>query len=91
MDKETVLFEIKEEAEHLIINILNQSKPNEEKLKAYVTDWLDLDRDLTKFYQLLKKSIQNIKEIRKQKTQSFVEVYDWCTLAAKYDEVMNYG
>lgn len=54
LEDEAILFEIKETEDDLVINILNQSKPKEEKLKAYVADWLDLDRDLTEFHQLLK-------------------------------------
>ena len=38
------------------------------------------------FYQLLKKAILNIGEIRKQSTQSFVKHYDWRTLAPIYDK-----
>lgn len=41
------------------------------------------------FYQLLKKVILNLTKIRKEKTQSFVEAYDWRNLASKYDGVMD--
>ncbi len=37
------------------------------------------------FYQLLKKAILNIDEIRQETTQSFVKHYDWRTLAPIYD------
>jgi len=39
----------------------------------------------TEFYHLLKKSILNIDQIRKQSTQSFVKHYDWRILAPIYD------
>ena len=39
------------------------------------------------FYQLLKKAILNIDQIRKERPQSFVKHYDWCILAAIYDKV----
>lgn len=39
------------------------------------------------FYQLLKKTILNINQIRQEKTQNFVNHYDWRTLAPIYDEV----
>ncbi len=37
------------------------------------------------FYQLLKKAIQNIREIREETVQSFVVDYDWLNLAPVYD------
>jgi len=40
------------------------------------------------FYQLLKKSIQNIAKVRGLATQSFVVGYDWLNLAPVYDDRM---
>jgi len=42
-------------------------------------------QDEEAFYQLLKKAILNIDQIRKEKTQNFVNHYDWRTLAPIYD------
>lgn len=40
------------------------------------------------FYQLLKKAIENIRKIRQENIQSFVEPYDWRTLAPIYDAAL---
>lgn len=55
LERTSVLFEVTENKDYLIINILNGAKPKEAQLKAYVADWFDLDRDLTPFYALLQK------------------------------------
>lgn len=53
LDKEIVLFEVKETNTHLIIDILNNAQPKLETLKSYVIEWFDLTPDLAPFYQLL--------------------------------------
>ena len=40
----------------------------------------------TDFYPLLKNVIKNIEKIRRESYQHFVSHYDWCTLAATYDD-----
>jgi len=50
---EIVLFEVKEAGDYLIINILNNTNPDEAKLTHYVKEWFDLKADLTNFYPLL--------------------------------------
>ena len=55
LDNEIVLFEVTEAADNLIIQILNGTKPKQEKLTAYVKEWFDLATDLTEFYQRLPK------------------------------------
>jgi len=40
----------------------------------------------TDFYPLLKNAIKNIEKIRRESYQHFVSHYDWCTLAAEYDD-----
>jgi len=40
------------------------------------------------FYQLLKKAILNIDQIRQETTQNFVKHYDWRTLAPIYDNTL---
>lgn len=47
------LFEVREDTDSLLVTILNGSKPDKKLLKAYITDWFDLDTDLSAFYQLL--------------------------------------
>ncbi|MFK7981253.1 MAG: DNA-3-methyladenine glycosylase [Saprospiraceae bacterium] len=50
---EIVLFEVKETATHLTIEVLNNTNPDEIQLINYVKEWFDLAPDLTPFYQLL--------------------------------------
>lgn len=55
IDEVITLFEVKEEDNYLVINILNGTSPNEEKLIAYVEEWFDTKSNLAPFYKLLKK------------------------------------
>ena len=55
LGKEITLFEVKEADNFLIIDILNNSNPDEDQLKAYVSEWFDTTADLTPFYKLLAK------------------------------------
>lgn len=50
-----VLLEIKEEDDYLLVNCLAGNHPSSQSLVNFVTDWLDLERDLSPFYQLLEK------------------------------------
>lgn len=53
LDKEIVLFEVKETEAHLTIDILNDAQPKPEALKDYVIEWFDLTPNLVPFYLLL--------------------------------------
>lgn len=51
-----VIFELKEKGQELVADVIwNESGDDYSKvITAYVNDWLDLERDLSGFYQLLK-------------------------------------
>lgn len=53
LEKEIVLFEVKEAGNYLTVEVLNNTNPNEVQLANYVEEWFDLKSDLTPFYQLL--------------------------------------
>ncbi|SDM35415.1 DNA-3-methyladenine glycosylase II [Catalinimonas alkaloidigena] len=55
LDEELVVFSVEEAAEQLEIRLLHGSATprRREQLATYVRDWLDLERDLAPFYQLL--------------------------------------
>jgi len=55
LEKEIVLFEVKETANYLIVEVLNNANPDEIQLADYVKEWFDLKSDLTDFYSLLQK------------------------------------
>ena len=55
LEKEIVLFEVKEAGNYLTVEVLNNTNPNEALLANYVEEWFDLKADLTDFYQLLQK------------------------------------
>jgi len=54
IDNEITLFEVKEEGNYLVIQILNGATPDEERLVDYVKEWFDTSPDLIPFYELLK-------------------------------------
>ena len=49
-----VLFKLSESENYLTFQILNEAHVEEEDIRQYVFSWLDLDRDIAPFYQLLK-------------------------------------
>lgn len=55
IDGQKLVFELKERGEHLTVAVLyNESgKDYNEAIQAYVNDWLDLERDLSGFHELL--------------------------------------
>ena len=55
LEKEIVLFEVKETANYLIVEVLNNANPDEIQLADYVKEWFDLKSDLTDSYSLLQK------------------------------------
>lgn len=54
IDKQLVLVEVSHDGENLIIETLKGELKNQEKLVEIVTNWFDLGRDLTQFYDILK-------------------------------------
>jgi len=50
-----VLFEVSQQREFVRVDILNGDTNAREGVEAYVRDWLDLDRDISGFYQMLQK------------------------------------
>ncbi len=53
LEKEIVLFEVKETANYLTVEVLNNTNPDESQLINYVKEWFDLKPDLAPFYQRL--------------------------------------
>lgn len=54
IDNEITLFEVKEDGDFLVVQILNNANPDKEKLTDYVKEWFDTSPILTPFYELLK-------------------------------------
>ncbi|MEM1119361.1 MAG: DNA-3-methyladenine glycosylase [Bacteroidota bacterium] len=55
LDDEITLFEVKEEGDFLVVEVLNGATPKEEKLVDYVKEWFDTTPNLAPFYKLLEK------------------------------------
>lgn len=54
VDGEPVLFELGQQEDHMKVDLLNAKDNNAQKaVEAYVRDWLDIDRDISDFYQRL--------------------------------------
>ena len=55
VDDVPVLFEVRQKGESLEVSLLNgDGEKTRNTVEAYVRDWLDLDRDIAGFYELLK-------------------------------------
>ena len=53
LENQPLLIRISENKNELVVQVLNEVKPDAEKLAHYLTDWLDLNKDLSPFYALL--------------------------------------
>lgn len=85
---EVVLFELSEDNQHLKINLLNDPKSIgiEDELISFVTEWLDLERDLSPFYKLAEGNnhIQPLTEqyngLRLIGIPDMFEAFCWCII-----------
>src|SRR5688572_26977324 len=57
IENESILFSIEEEKAKLVLQYLNADPSPEIKVRTeeYVTEWLDLETDLSPFYKLARK------------------------------------
>ena len=90
LEKEIVLFEVKEAGNYLTVEVLNNTNPNEALLANYVEEWFDLKADLTDFYQLLQKDtdlaymVQDYHGLRLIGINDLFESLCWSIIAVSY-------
>lgn len=53
IDGEQVLFEVTEKNEGIQVEVISGPKRHQEAVVGFVKDWLDVDRDISGFYELL--------------------------------------
>lgn len=98
IEGQKVVFELTENGEGLGVNLLhNESGANHAQvITAYVNDWLDLERDLSGFYQLLHRHkafnymLENFSGLRLIGIPDVFEAICWCIIGQQINLTFAY-